>query len=325
MITAEEWRPLLERLERARGVLLTTHQNPDGDGIGSMLALWHHLRRRGARVAAHCIDPVPRIYRFLAGSEAVGCGPWDDPGFDTIISLDCGARGRLAQPERFFAGRTLINIDHHRSNKRFGDLNFVDSDYCATGVMVHGLIAADGGAVTREIAEAVYVALVTDTGSFRYRGVTAAIHRLAAELVEAGVDPARVASAVYASNSRARMRLLTEVLATLRYEHEGRSAWLVVTREAYRRTGADVEDTEGLIDLAASVEGVEVAVMIRPHGSGGDDWKVSFRSRGRVQVGELAAAMGGGGHPDAAGCLCVGTLEEVTARVRARLTPLLAG
>ncbi len=325
-VGADVWRQVVAHLRSARGVLLTTHQNPDGDGIGSMLALWHYLRHIGVPAVAHCVDSVPRIYRFLSGSGQVGSGAIEMDAIDTIVCLDCGAKGRLARDDAFFSNRFLINIDHHRSNKNFGDMNVVDADYCATGVMIRDLIAADGGVLTPEIAEAIYVTVVTDTGNFRHRGVDARVHRLAAELIEAGVDPERVAMEIYSSNSSARMRLMAEALDSLCFSHQGRVAWISVTEAAYRRSGADVEDTEGLIDIAASVAGVEVAVFLRPHAVAAgapESWKASFRSRGRVQVGDLAADMGGGGHPCAAGCLLRGSQDEVRSLVEVRLTPLI--
>ncbi len=322
-VPAADWQAVVDQIGDARGVVLTTHQNPDGDGIGSMLALFHYLSGRGVRVFAHCIDPVPRIYRFLQGSEQVSTGCFDERDVDLILCLDCGAKGRLAQDPPFFADRTLINIDHHGSNHRFGDINIVDAGYSATGVMIADLIRFDGGALTPAIAEAIYVTIITDTGSFRHRGVDGALHRLTADLIDAGVDPERVGQQVYSCNSHARMRLMACALESLTFTHEDRVAWIEVTEESYARSGADAEDTEGLIDIAASVRRVEVAVFLRPndHGAG---WKVSFRSRGRVQVGDLAATLGGGGHPCAAGCLVRGDLAAVKARVGAQVDVALA-
>ncbi|MDQ6950200.1 MAG: bifunctional oligoribonuclease/PAP phosphatase NrnA [Mariprofundales bacterium] len=316
------WQPVLRQIAQADGVMLTTHQNPDGDGMGSMIALLLHLRSRGVRAFAHCADPVPRIYCFLAGSEMITHGLGLPEKVDTIISLDCGAKGRLAQKEQFFSGSTLINIDHHASNKNFGDINLIDASYCSTGVMVHDFIAADQGELTVAMAEAIYVTVITDTGNFRHRGVTGDVHRLAAELVDQGVDPERVGHAVYSNNSHARMKLFGLALETMTFTHHDTVAWLYITEESYRQSGADVEDTEGLIDVAASVEKVEIAVFLRPHLA--NSWKVSFRSRGRIHVGDLAGQLGGGGHPNASGCQINGDLDAVRAQVKVEVDRALA-
>jgi len=310
---AQDWQPILDQINRSQSLLLTTHQNPDGDGMGSMITLLTHLRAKGVHAFAHCVDPVPRIYRFLAGSEWITDGKGLPESVDTIISLDCGAKGRLAQDDAFFAGKTLINIDHYASNKMFGDINLIDANYCATGVMVRDLIVADGGTLSLPMAEAIYVAMITDTGNFRHRGVTGAVLRLAAELVDLGVNPERIGHAVYSNNSHARMKLFGLALETMVFTHQERVAWLHITEASYAESGADVEDTEGLIDVAASVENVEVAAFLRPHAD--HSWKVSFRSRGRVHVGDLAGQLGGGGHPNASGCQLDGDLEQVRAQV----------
>jgi len=322
-IALADWQTVLKQVHTAKGVVLTTHQNPDGDGMGSMLAMLHHLRAQGVRVFAHCIDPVPRIYRFLEGSDQISYGRFVQEDVDTILCLDCGAKGRLAQKPDFFVNRTLINIDHHTSNHRFGDINIVDGCYSATGVMMVDLIQADGGSLTQAIAEAVYVTIITDTGNFRFRGVDGALHRLTADLIDAGVDPEKIGQEVYSCNSHARMKLMALALDSLTFSHNNHVAWLHVTSTGYDQSGADVEDTEGLIDIAASVKKVEVAIFFRPHDNG-EGWKVSFRSRGRIQVGDLAASLGGGGHPNASGCLVAGNLAAAKAKVCAQVDLALA-
>jgi len=240
-----------------------------------------------------------------------------------VVCLDCGAKGRLAQDASFFADRTVINIDHHQSNLRFADSNIVDASYCATGVMMVDLIRADGGALNLSMAEAIYVAIITDTGNFRHRGVHGGLHRLTADLIDAGVDPEKVGQQVYSCNSHARMKLMALSLDSLSFSHDDQVAWLFVTEDSYRKSGADVEDTEGLIDIAASVDKVEVAVFFRPNDNG-DGWKVSFRSRGTIQVGNLAGALGGGGHPNASGCLVAGDLASAKAQVQSKVDAALA-
>ncbi|HKI59714.1 MAG TPA: DHH family phosphoesterase, partial [Mariprofundaceae bacterium] len=210
LISTTNWRPVINALSDAKGIVLITHQNPDSDGIGSQLALYHALKAMGKSVWIHNLHPVPRICRYLEGSDEAGTGDKFEhlDQVDTIISLDCGAKSRLGMPELFYAGKTLINIDHHASNVGFGEINVVDADYCATGAMIYDLLIDLDISLSAAMASALYVALLTDTASFRLSTVSADVFRMAAELVEAGADPAEASRAVYGSNSRARMALL---------------------------------------------------------------------------------------------------------------------
>lgn len=319
-----DWQPVAGALGRANGILLITHKSPDSDGIGSQLALFHGLKAMGKRVWIHNLDPVPRICRYLEGTAEATHGhefaQWNR--VDTIISVDCGARSRLGMPDSFYTDKTLINIDHHASNSRFGQVNVVDAGYCATGAMIFDLLLFLGVGLTPVMASALYVALLTDTASFRLSTVTPNVFRLAADLVEAGAKPAEAARAVYASNTHARIELLKLSLNTLQLHDDGRSAWLHVDQAMYRKTGADDEDTEGFIDYGRSIGGVAITVFVRPENGG--EWKVSFRGAEGVDVGALATQLGGGGHRYAAGCTLSGTLAEVVAEIRPLVSQTLA-
>ncbi len=316
-----------EVIRQARGIVLITHCNPDGDGIGSQLGLYHGLAAMGKRVCMHNVDGVPRIYRFLAGADAVERGrDFRIPDVDLIVSLDAGSRARLGMDTSFFAGRTLLVLDHHPSNARFGDINLIDVNACATGEIVLRLLQHLGAPLTPEAASALYVALLTDTFCFRNSNTSAGSFELAAKLVRAGAEPRRIAREVYESHRRATIDLLRLCLATLEVHDHGRSAWLHVTRDMYEASGGDVEDTEGFIEYARSLQGVEVAVFIRPEKEGmeAEAWKVSFRSRGDADVGALAASLGGGGHRYAAGCSMPGGFDAVHSRVREAVHAWLA-
>ncbi len=328
---ADGWQADLARaaamLQAADDILLTTHRNPDGDGIGSQLALFDALRGMGKRVRMHNRDGVPRIYRFLEHAEEIGAGAWPDgepvPGL--IVSLDCGARERLGFDEAFFAGARLLNIDHHASNDRFGDCNLVDASFCATGAIVRELLRALDAPLTPASASALYAALLTDTASFRLDVADAAAHRLAAELIEAGASPGGIARAIYESRSMQSLKLLRMCLDTLRLRDGGLSAWMHVDAAMYEASGADIEDTEGLIDYARAIDGVEIAVFVRPEGRQGGRWKASFRGKTCADVGALAESLGGGGHRHAAGCTLAGSLAEVQAQLEAAVSRALAG
>jgi len=315
-----DWIKVCEAVEKANGIVLTTHRSPDGDGIGSQIGLYHALINSGKPVHMHNRDGVPRIYRFLEGSDAVTQGEDFGEDADLIISLDAASRPRLGFPASFFEGRTLLVIDHHASNGRFGDINLVDTGACATGAIILELIERLGLSLSSAAANAIYVTIMTDTSSFRNANTTAEVHELAARLVRAGAEAWPIAREVYESHSRAAFDLMLACLGTLETHDNGRSAWLYVNQDMYAATGGDAEDTEGFIEYARALQGVEVAVFIRPETGGG--WKVSFRNKVNADVGALAVSLGGGGHHHAAGCNMEGTFEEVRRRVRAAVSKL---
>ena len=320
-----DWQPIIEQIEQASSITLTTHCNPDGDGIGSELALYDAFTRMGKKVHMFNRDGIPRIYSFLEHAWNIERGaPYPEAHHDDlIISVDSGSRGRLGLPESFFEGRTLINIDHHASNQCFGDYNVVDSRYCATGAMVFDLLIALGQPLTVASASAIYTAILTDTASFRLASTTAGVYRMAADLVDAGAKPWPIIMGVYESRPLAGLHILSACLETLEIRDEGRSAWMFINQQMYDATGADVEDSEGLIDYGRSIHGVEVAVLIRSDESGPDRWKVNFRAKTDADVGTLAASLGGGGHHYASGCMLRGSFEEVRDKVQAAVTGLL--
>jgi len=314
-----------EAIRKARGIVLTTHTSPDGDGIGSQIALYHALRDAGLKVYMHNRDGVPRIYRFLENSHEVTQGerfPHADE-VDLIISLDCGSKTRLGMPDSFFEGARLLNIDHHASNKRYGDINMIHREACATGAMIYDLIRHMDLSLSKSSADGIYVAVLTDTGSFHHPNTTPEVHMMTAELIRAGAAPWPIAMEVYESGSRARLALLCDCLETLEIRDGGRSAWLCVDDSMYRKTGAIEEDTEGFIDYGRGLEGVEVAVLLRQERDM-PRWKVTFRSKMQEDVGALAGELGGGGHRHAAGCLLSGTLDDVRDRVRRTVSELFA-
>ncbi|MDQ6993387.1 MAG: DHH family phosphoesterase [Mariprofundus sp.] len=314
-----DWQPVIAAMHRAKHIVLTTHCNPDGDGIGSQMALFDLLSELGDKhISMHNRDGVPRIYTFLKHADKVQRGDAaivaDKP--DLIIALDCGGRGRLGMDEAWFAGATLINIDHHASNRLFGDINMVDARYCATGAMIYDLLIAMELSLNFDRATALYAAILTDTGCFRLASATPDVYRMGAALIEAGARPWQVSVEVYERRSLSGMKMMTACLETLKIRDAGRSAWVFVTEQMYQETGADVEDTEGLIDYARSIDGVEIAVLIRSDEVNFGAWKVSFRGKTIANVGALAGTLGGGGHVHAAGCQLKGSYSQVLTQVQ---------
>lgn len=320
-----DWQPVIDAINKAETITLTTHCNPDGDGIGSQLALYDLLLRMGKKVRVFNRDGIPRIYTFLEHAWEVERGDphCESHTADLIISLDSGSLGRLGLGRDFFKDSTLINIDHHASNTAYGDINIIDSRYCATGAMVFDLLIAMDQPLSHASATAIFTAVMTDTASFRLSTTTAGVYRMAADLVDAGAKPWPISMGVYESRPLAGLHILSACLKTLEICDEGRSAWMHISREMYEATGADIEDSEGLIDYGRSIHGVEIAVLIRCDEQDTNCWKVNFRGKTFADVGALASALGGGGHHYAAGCQLRGSYDEVRLQVQQAVTAAL--
>ncbi len=299
---------LVQTLRDSRRVLVATHINPDGDALGSALGLTLALRRMGKEVAVVDRDPVPRIYRFLPGAEEVS--PEIPEGdFDVLVLVDCGEIERTGYET--LPGQRGLVIDHHLTERNFGDLRWVLSTASSTGEMVFNLVKALGVPLDRDVAVCLYVALFTDTGGFRYSSSCPSAYRAAAEMVEAGAEPWEVTEHVYESHSFQRLALLGKALDRMvRHEHV---AIIAVTDDMYQATGSTSEDTENFANMARSIEGIEVGIFLRQIGP--NAFKASMRSKGRVNVAAVAERFGGGGHHNAAGGILQGTLEEVRATI----------
>ena len=294
---------VLKEIERREAFLLTSHARPDGDAIGSLLALYQLLRAKGKQVRVIMNDPVPLIYNPLPYSnviEHLHTVPEDAPQTAVILECDSVQRTRLEDLEQRF----LINIDHHSSARTFADVNWIDSQACAVGEMIHRLVSAAGVRVTSEMATCLYTAVLTDTGSFCFNGTNARTFQLAGELVQSGANPADIAHGVYFSNPASKMRLLGAALSNL--HREGALAFMHISLAEMERSGGLEEDCEGLVNYALSIEGVEVALFFREIPDG--RYRVSLRSKGRVNVASVAEQFGGGGHQCASGCAVSGPL-----------------
>jgi len=311
---------VLEALERAECVLLTTHINADGDGCGSEVAAAAWLRARGTPAWIVNPTPYPDTYRFLVPDpawviDAAGPDVRRVAGeADTALVLDTGEVPRIGRVKPLTDGKVIVVVDHHPPGERpIEGVELRAPEACATGELVHDLIRLAGGPWPRAAVDALYVAVLTDTGGFRFSNATAACHRVTADLIERGADPERLYREVYGSLPLNRLRLLRHALATLEVDDEGRVAWMTVPPDAFQALELVPEDLEGIVDYPRAVEGVEVGLLFRTTVGGGT--KVSFRSNGEVDVNALARQFGGGGHVRAAGALIEGPLEEVRPRV----------
>jgi phosphoesterase RecJ-like protein len=236
------------------------------------------------------------------------------------VATDAGSADRLGpdvppSPRR----GVLLNLDHHITTEPFGDLNYVDPDAASVGILAYKIIRGLGHPLSRDAAECIYASILADTGCFRYSSTDPECLRIAAELLERGVDPWEMTVRVYEQQPLARMRLLAEVLNTLELEPGGKLATITIRREMVARTGTHLDLTDGFINYARSVDGVEVAAALREPEDGGKTWRVSFRSRGNVDVAAIAQKFGGGGHRNAAGCAIEGDHAAVRARIAAEV------
>ncbi len=302
----------LALLAMADSVVVATHVDPDGDAVGSSLALALMLLDQGKRVTLYDRDPVPYNFAFLPGAERFGRQLPES--CDLLCLLDCSSRERAGEELAAWAGaRNMLCIDHHLTASVEAEVSLVDPEASATGELVYELALELAPGFGFAVAVNLYTAILTDTGSFRYSNATPTAFAAAGELVRRGVDPWEVTQQVYESHPAARLRLLARVLETLKVSPSGRAASVWVTEEMFAETGSNSEHTDGMINYPRSIAGVEVAFMVRETGPG--ECKVSFRSRGRVNVASLAAEFGGGGHHNAAGCRMGGCLPDVVEEV----------
>ncbi len=307
-------RVVAELRDRER-FILTAHEGPDGDALGSLLGMHHLLTQLGKdslMFMAAKEFPLPIEYRFLP-LEEVFHEPPADMADRTVVFLDCGNIDRM--PVDFLAdgGNFIINIDHHHDNTRFGDVNLVDTDASSTAEIVYELARRLGGRITPEIASALYVGLVTDTGKFMYENTDAGTHRIAADLIDAGVEVDDTYRRLYEHVPIEKLRLVSRALDGIEMYCGGRLVLTYVTNDDYEASGAGEEMTEGIIDHLRSVEGPRVAALVRDQGNRGHAArKVSLRSsEGDVDVSAIARRHGGGGHKRAAGFSTDLGLEEL--------------
>ena len=315
-----------EALDRARRPLITTHVNPDGDGLGSELALHRFLWERGKQTVILNASPTPPFYGFLDPDGLIQSYQLGEPlpgDVDLLVALDYGKWERLGPMTKTASnsGLPVLCIDHHPSEGEggggFGDPQVINEHACATGEIIYDLLKSYGGPspppLSLPVAEALYAAIMTDTGSFRFSNTNGRTHRIAAELLDLGVEPHTTYSNIYESTHPARLRLLGLTLSGLKLSADGRIGWIAVTQEMLKSAEARAEDTEDFVDFPRSLDGVQVSVLFIELPTG--IIRTSLRSKGLIRVNRIAMSLGGGGHPFAAGIRVQGPLEEAVPRV----------
>jgi len=309
---------ILEAVRRSRTVGVVGHIRPDGDCVGSQLALALALRNEGKSVVCWNEDAVPQKYKFLDGG---GLFQKPKPGrkFDCVIALDCASFERLGRAGKCIARRKmLINIDHHESNTRYGDVNWVSAREPSCGELIYRLLKVARWPITKPIADCLFTAISTDTGSFQYATTRPGTFHASAELVTRGANLSKICDEVYQSYPLSRARLLKHVYSKFRLTADDRIAWFWLKHADFARTGAESNDTEGLIDHIRAIEPVVVACVFEEVEPGLT--RLSLRSKSdQVNVNEIAAQFGGGGHPAAAGARIPGKPLSVQRKVIAAI------
>jgi phosphoesterase RecJ-like protein len=310
--------PIIQTIKAAGRILVASHKDPDGDAVGSLLAMGLACIRLGKQTTLYNESPIPAVYQFLPRVELIQHHLESPEAYDAAILLDCGDLSRLG--ERWPTVNqipVIINIDHHSSNTGFGQLQLIDRQACATAEIVVRLIQSLGVPLDREIATCIYTGILTDTGSFRFSNTNAAAFAISREMTELGVDPYGVAQQVFGSYSLGRIKLLNLALNSIEISRNGRLSLMTVTRRMLEETHTQQEDVDGLINYARRIQDVRVAALIQeqtngcPLPDGRTRYHVSLRSDGTVDVAELAGAFGGGGHHSAAGFQIESTLPDI--------------
>jgi phosphoesterase RecJ-like protein len=317
----------MEKIARAirenNSFLITAHINPEGDSLGSQLAMKELLDGLGKKSFIYDNDAVPAHLAFLPKAGLVKNSITAKDEFDMALVLDCPNLKRIGKVADALKGKRVINIDHHISNEKFGDLNWVDPNASSAGEMVYRLFREMEQPLTKEAALNLYIAILTDTGSFNYDNTSKATHEIAGELLGYGLDPAAVAQNVYERKDMADLKLLGHVLSTIKIDKTGDIAYMELTAKMLEETGADISKSEGLVNYARSVDKIMVAILFREDPKYPGKIHISFRSKGDADVNEIASSFGGGGHKKASGCVVEGTLADVEKKVLEKVEEVL--
>lgn len=294
--------------------LITAHCDPEGDSIGSQLALADILRQLGKRYVIVNPDLPPERYRFLKGIKQIETPSKKSYKFDVALVLDCPIIERTGSVQKIISGKQIVNIDHHISNLNFGAINYVQPRASSAGEIIYELIQALGAKLNKDLAGYLYLAMLTDTGGFRYSNTTSKTMKIAGHLLEFGADPKDLYERMYESHSLASRKLLGLCLGTLKISEDGKLAWMHLTKAMFKKAGAASHDAENLINYARFIDGVKIAIFFSDAECSGCT-KASFRSNANLDVNKIASKFGGGGHMSASGCVIKGGIKSVEKKV----------
>ena len=320
-MTSPEVQQIVDALRARRRFVLSSHSRPDGDSIGSQLAMAYALQAMGKEVTVVNADPAPPPLMAFPGVPEIRIAASADGDFDAAIIMECGDLKRTVVTglERFF----VINIDHHPGNTGFGQINWFNAGAAACAEMVYEVVRALDVPLSKAIATHIYLAILTDTGSFHYSSMSARTFDICRECLEAGVDPAQVARMVFDSNNLGRLKLFGAVLNLMQIDPSGRIATLHVDHQMTLAAGGTYEDTEGLVNMPLTVKDIVASVFFKQEQ--GNEYRVSLRSKGDIDVNAIAKAYGGGGHKNASGCTLTGALDELQTTLAKQLEGAIDG
>lgn len=298
-------------LKRYNNFLITAHINSEGDSIGSQLAMAALLKKLKKRYIIFDNDPVPKSLRFLLGNEVIKTRLTKKDKFDVVVSVDCPTIARTGKVAVYFAdAKCVINIDHHVSNKKFGDILWIEPDMSSCGEMLYYLYGNMGVAIDKRAALLMYVAILTDTGYFSYENTTYKTHEIVSELLKTGIKPLWVGKQLNEAKSVNDLKLLNETLNTLKLHYDNQVATLYTTKKMLRRLNLKPESAEGFVNYGRSINTAKVAIFFLERPDKPGEVHVSFRSKGAVDVNRLAKVFKGGGHVNASGCLIKGSIAH---------------
>ncbi|MFP4013280.1 MAG: DHH family phosphoesterase [Chitinispirillaceae bacterium] len=293
------WEKLNKIIESNTSFLISSHMSQDGDCVGSQLAFYWYLQKQGKEVEIFCVDPLPDKFVFLKNSERVS-HKRPDRTFDVLMILDCSNPKRLGWDGQSEIANTIINIDHHRDNTSFGEVNHIDTRAAATGEIIYSFFQDNEVDIPDYVAEALYAAIMTDTGGFRFSNTSSRVLRICAELADKGADCANIYEKVYASHTQHALTLQARIWSTLNFHLNGKVCSMDMPLSLLAQIGAQYSDSEGMADHTITATGVEVGILTKHSPT---ETHFSLRSRGRIDVGRVAQMItGGGGHSCAAGC-----------------------
>jgi bifunctional oligoribonuclease and PAP phosphatase NrnA len=316
---------ILKLIEEKERFLITSHKDPDGDSIGSQLGLYCILKNLGKKVIIVDQGNMPERYFFLDPQKIISFAdsplPFEP---EVVFVLECPSLDRIGFVQNLIpASAAKINIDHHQDNKIYGDINYIDADSCAAGELIYFIIDEGKFAITPEIAQNLYAAMICDTGNFRFASTTARGMKIAANLIEHGAKPKWIFDHIFSKMSPATLRLLGYTLGSLNVTGEGRISYLTVTQENVKRAGARIEDSEGFVDYSLAVAGVSMGILFKEVSN--SEIKISIRSQNGFDSARFAKRFDGGGHINAAGFTMNGNLQEVIENVLQKAAEYVSG
>jgi bifunctional oligoribonuclease and PAP phosphatase NrnA len=313
---------IIQHLKNSHRILVASHANPDGDALGSLIAMGLSLKALDKSVTLYNESPVPAVYRFLPKIDLVEHRFGSADEYDTAVILDCGDLDRIGEAASAVSRVPLmINIDHHVTNTGFGHYQYIDTSASATAEILYRLIKKMGVPFNKDIATLIYTGILTDTGSFRFSNTNLAAFTICEEMVDIGVEPYNIAKYVYGTYSLGRLKLLNLALDSIELSKNGKLSMMTLKKHMFSETNTHPEDVDGMINYAKRIEDVKVAVLIQEDLNGADHrshpslYHVSLRSDGTVDVAKIAANLGGGGHFSAAGFSTESTLEELKSKL----------